>query len=121
MRRVFGTDNLQAIYDEGDNAPDDYIKKLIPYICRIEPDIKAQAEAVYGSFGISVTDAINVFLRASIMDGGFPFQPHRPRYNNTTLQAMQEARDIMSGKTQAKRYDSLSSALADIDAEEPDA
>ena len=37
---------------------------------RIEPDIKAQAEAVYGSFGISVTDAINVFLRASIMDGG---------------------------------------------------
>ena len=52
---------------------------------RIEPDIKAQAEAVYGSFGISVTDAINVFLRASIMDGGFPFQPHRPRYNNTTL------------------------------------
>ena len=88
---------------------------------RIEPDIKAQAEAVYGSFGISVTDAINVFLRASIMDGGFPFQPHRPRYNNTTLQAMQEARDIMAGKTKAKRYDSLSSALADIDAEEPDA
>lgn len=33
MRRVFGTDNLQAIYDEGDSAPDDYIKKLIPYIC----------------------------------------------------------------------------------------
>ena len=88
---------------------------------RIEPDIKAQAEAVYGNFGISVTDAINVFLRASIMDGGFPFQPHRPRYNHTTLQAMQETRDIMSGKIQAKRYDSLSSALADIDAEEPDA
>ena len=88
---------------------------------RIEPDIKAQAEAVYGSFGISVTDAINVFLRASIMDGGFPFQPRRPRYNNATLQAMQEARDIMSDKIKAKRYDSLSSALADIDAEEPDA
>ncbi len=88
---------------------------------RIEPDIKAQAEAVYRSFGISVTDAINVFLRASIMNGGFPFQPRRPSYNNATLQAMQEARDIMSGKIKAKRYDSLSSALADIDAEEPDA
>ena len=55
------------------------------------------------------------------MDGGFPFQPRRPRYNNATLQAMQEARDIMSDKIKAKRYDSLSSALADIDAEEPDA
>lgn len=33
MRKVFGTDNLQAIYDEDNNAPDDYaVNKLIPYI-----------------------------------------------------------------------------------------
>ena len=32
MRKVFGTDNLQAIYDEDNNAPDDYaVNKLIPY------------------------------------------------------------------------------------------
>ena len=39
---------------------------------RIEPDIKAQADAVFSSLGISVTDAINVFLHASIMEGGCP-------------------------------------------------
>ena len=34
MCRVFGTDNLQAIYDKDDIAPDDYaVNKLIPYIC----------------------------------------------------------------------------------------
>ena len=34
MRRVFGADNLQAIYDKDDSAPDDYaVNKLIPYIC----------------------------------------------------------------------------------------
>jgi len=33
MRKVFGTDNLQTIYDEDNNAPDDYaVNKLIPYI-----------------------------------------------------------------------------------------
>ncbi len=33
MRRVFDTDNLQAIYDDDSNAPDDYaVNKLIPYI-----------------------------------------------------------------------------------------
>ena len=42
---------------------------------RIEPNIKAQADAIFSSLGISVTDAINVFLHASIMEGGFPFQP----------------------------------------------
>ena len=85
---------------------------------RIEPNIKAQADAVFSSLGISVTDAINVFLHASIMEGGFPFQPKQPRYNRETLMAMQEARDIMEGKVEAKRYSSLNDLLADMDAED---
>ena len=85
---------------------------------RIEPDIKAQADAVFSSLGLSVTDAINVFLHASIMEGGFPFQPKRPRYNRETVMAMQEARDIMAGKVEVKRYSSLNDILADIDAED---
>ena len=85
---------------------------------RIEPDIKAKADAVYASLGLSVTDAINVFLRASIMEGGLPFQPKQPRYNRETLQAMQEARDIMAGKVEAKRYHSLNDLLDDMDAED---
>ena len=88
---------------------------------RIEPDIKAQADAVFSSLGISVTDAINVFLHASIMEGGFPFQPKQPRYNRETLMAMQEARDIMAGKVEAKRYNSLSGLLEDLDAEDVNA
>ena len=82
---------------------------------RIEPTIKAQAEHVFSSFGISVTDAINIFLHASIMEGGFPFQPKQPRYNKETLLAMQ------SGKVEAKRYPSLSALMDDLDAEDADA
>ena len=88
---------------------------------RIEPDIKAQAETVFSSLGISVTDAINIFLHASIMEGGFPFQPKQPRYNRETRMAIQEARDIMAGKVEAKRYSSLSGLLADLDAEDANA
>ena len=84
---------------------------------RIEPSVKAEAEAVFSSLGISVTDAINVFLHASIMEGGFPFQPKKPRYNHETIMAIQEAKDIMAGKVDAKRYSSLSDLIADIDAE----
>ena len=83
---------------------------------RIEPDVKAQADAVFSSLGISITDAINVFLHASIMEGGFPFQPKQPRYNRETLMAMQEEKDIMAGKVEAKRYSSLSDLLEDMDA-----
>ena len=88
---------------------------------RIEPAVKAQAEDVFSSFGISITDAINIFLHASIMEGGFPFQPKQPRYNKKTLLAMREARDIMDGKIKEKRYRSLDALLKDLDAEGSDA
>ncbi len=48
---------------------------------RIDPEIKAQAESLFGSFGISVTDALNIFIHTSIMEGGFPFKIKQPRYN----------------------------------------
>lgn len=82
---------------------------------RIEPTVKAQAEDVFSSFGISITDAINIFLHASIMEGGFPFQPKQPRYNKETLLAIQEARAIMDGKMEAKRYPSLSALLKGVE------
>ncbi|MBR3623814.1 MAG: type II toxin-antitoxin system RelB/DinJ family antitoxin [Selenomonadaceae bacterium] len=84
---------------------------------RIEPSVKAQADAVFSNLGISITDAINIFIHASIMEGGFPFQPKQPRYNRETEAAMQEARDIMTGKIEAKRYGSLNDLLADMDME----
>ena len=84
---------------------------------RIEPSTKEQAEALFSSFGISVTDAINIFLNTSIMEGGFPFQIKQPRYNRETELAMQEARDIISGKRIAKSYNSFEELLNDLDEE----
>ena len=74
---------------------------------RIEPSTKAQAEELFSSLGITVTDAINIFLRISIMEGGFPFQIKQPRYNHQTELVIQEARDIMNGKVQPKVYHSV--------------
>lgn len=84
---------------------------------RIEPEVKQQAEDLFGSFGISVTDAINIFLRTSIMEGGFPFTIRKPRFNAETL-AMQEARDIMSGKIQAKSYKTTDEFIQALNAED---
>ena len=42
-------------------------------------------------------------------------------YNQETLSAIQEARDIISGKISAKRYKSFADVLADIEAEDTDA
>ncbi len=83
---------------------------------RIDPEVKANAEALFGTFGITVTDAINMFLHKSLMEGGLPFDLKQPKYNAVTEAAMQETRDIMSGKIETKKYSSAKEMLEDIDA-----
>ena len=63
---------------------------------------------------ITVTDAINIFLRTSIMEGGFPFQIKQPRYNHQTELAIQEAREIMNGKVQPKVYHSVDELFNEV-------
>ena len=84
---------------------------------RTEPDTKLGAEMVYSRFGLSLSDAINVFLNMSIMEGGFPFAVKLPRFNQETEAAMLEARDIMSGNQEARRYSTAKELFDELDAE----
>ncbi len=42
---------------------------------RIDPEDKAQAEAIYTDIGTSLSEAIRVFVRQSIKTHGIPFRP----------------------------------------------
>lgn len=87
---------------------------------RIDPETKSSAEKLFSSFGITITDAINIFLRKSIMEGGLPFEMKQPRYNAETETAMKETRAIMDGQVQAKRYSSAHALFEELDAEKGD-
>jgi len=84
---------------------------------RTDPSIKAQAEKIYQGFGITLTDAVNIFLRKSIMEDGLPFEMRSRRPNGITLEAMRETEDILSGRTEVKRYSSAQELFDDLDAE----
>ena len=56
---------------------------------RVDPSVKEEAERVYAQFGMNLTDAVNVFLHKSIMEGGLPFDLRQPRFNAETELAMQ--------------------------------
>ena len=84
---------------------------------RIDPETKASAEQLFSSFGITISDAVTMFLRQSVMINGLPFELRKPRYNAETEAAIREARDIMSGKIEAKRYATVAEMNADIDSE----
>lgn len=82
---------------------------------RVNPETKSAAEEIYSSLGMTLTEAINVFLHKSIMVGGMPFDVRQPRYNKATEAAMTEARAIMAGKIDADSYDSVDDLFAALD------
>lgn len=84
---------------------------------RIDPETKTKVEQLFGKFGITVTDAVNIFLHQSLMVGGLPFEMKQPAYNAETKAAMQEARDIVSGKIPAKSYVSARELFEELDRE----
>ena len=85
---------------------------------RLDPETKTNAENLFAVFGITITDAVNMFLRQAVLEGGLPFELKQPRYNAETEAAIQEARDIRAGKIKTKVYHSVAEMNADIDAED---
>ena len=67
---------------------------------QIDSNLKEQAEALFSSLGLTLEEAITLFLQVSIQQGGIPFPIEQPRYNHETELALEEARDILSGKIQ---------------------
>ena len=85
---------------------------------RVDPEVKSTVDGIFSHFGITVADAVNIFLHKVIIVGGMPFDMTLPKYNEETLAAMQEAQDIASGKIKAKSYHSVKEMLAELDAED---
>jgi DNA-damage-inducible protein J len=65
---------------------------------RIDPTIKENAEKLFSNFGITLTDAVNIFLHQSLLAGGLPFQLKISQPNAATLAAMQVVEDTVKGK-----------------------
>lgn len=66
----------------------------VPTQVRIDADIKQQATALFGTLGLDMSGAVNLFLHQCVLQGGIPFRVEVPRYSSQTLRAMEEARRI---------------------------
>jgi DNA-damage-inducible protein J len=63
---------------------------------RIEPELKEMAQRVLADNGLTLSDAVRIFLRQVVLANGLPFDVRTP--NRTTTEALQESQELM-GKT----------------------
>lgn len=61
--------------------------------CRINPEVKVQAEEVLASIGMSTSDAMRLFLKQVAIRGTFPLELKVP--NQQTINAFEE-KDVES-------------------------
>lgn len=79
---------------------------------RIKPDVKEKAEQTLNDLGLSITEAINVFLNQVILNEGIPFKIEKPRYNKETLQVME---DVKNNKNISKAFDTVEEMFEELD------
>ena len=53
------------------------MNKSTTYTFRVNPEIKQEASDLFESLGITLSDAINLFLHQAIREGGIPFELKR--------------------------------------------
>lgn len=63
---------------------------------RVEEEIKAQATQTLAAMGLSVSDAVRLFLHRVVIDQAFPLELKVP--NAETRAAMDESRAIMAAR-----------------------
>jgi len=84
---------------------------------RVEPEVKLTAEKIFAHLGLTLSDAINIFLRKSINENGLPFSVNDPYYREARsqeeLDAISEARRIAYDPN-AKSYSSHREIVAEV-------
>jgi DNA-damage-inducible protein J len=78
----------------------------VPTQIRIDTITKAQAVELFKTLGMDMSEAVNIFLRQCILRGGLPFNVEVPKYNQETIDAIEEARRI-SKDPDVKGYTSM--------------
>ena len=93
------------------------IMATTPTQIRIDTTVKEQANNLFASLGMDMSSAVNIFLRQCILHGGLPFAVEIPQYNQTTLDAMAEARRI-SRDPDVKGYTSMADLKAALESDD---
>ena len=82
---------------------------------KIDPELKEQSQALFESLGLSLSAAVNIFLRQAVREQAIPFRIGNPLPNAETLRAIEDARN---GVGLSRGFPSGRAAMEDLDADD---
>lgn len=105
-----------SIYYKHQQEGDDYMAASTTNISiRMDSDLKAQADTLFGELGMNLSTAFNIFVRQSLREGRIPFEISLNQPNRETIAAIMEAERIAKDPS-VKGYTDLDELFADLKA-----
>ncbi len=74
---------------------------------RIDPEFKKKVEKMFNELGLTTTEAINIFLHQSLIQGGLPFDVRNNNITNYYAELHQSIEQLEQGKIIVKTIDEL--------------
>ena len=88
--------------------------KTANFNMRMDENKKREAEELFEKLGMTLPQAVNMFISQSLLVGGLPFEVRVPRFNAATEVSIKEAKEISSGKKVVKTYSSAEKMFEDL-------
>ena len=91
-----------------------YIMRTVAKNLRIDAELNDQATLLLEGLGLSMSQAISMFLRQVVLHRGLPFKVEYPQASKELMDAIEEAKRLEANPN-AKRYTDMDEMWADLD------
>ncbi len=81
---------------------------------QVDTKTKQEATTILNDLGLSMSSAINIFLKQIIKNDGLPFEIKNHTPSKEMKKALKEADDIISGKKASRGYHDIHQMIEDI-------
>lgn len=80
----------------------------------VDPELKSEVEDLLDAMGLTMTAAINIYLKRILMEGGIPFEITTRVPNDVTIAALNEFDEMKKNPKAYKRYSSFREAMNEV-------
>lgn len=88
---------------------------LVSTNIKIDHALKQESQELFESFGLSLSSAINIFLRQAVREQAIPFRIGAPIANSETIKAIEDAR---KGIGLSRGFTSVEELMEDLNADD---
>ena len=81
---------------------------------RVNDNIKKEVTPILEDLGLSLSEAINIFLHQVKLNKGIPFELKYPQFSDEMLESIKEANEMMKHPEKYKAFSSVEEFMEDL-------